>query len=483
MSYTGKKLIEVNVRRTFRKIRWLGFLLLLASAQGAGQQGQIQKSNGWEKLPEVLAAINAPTFFDNEYDISDFGAVGDGETDARPAILAAIDRANAEGGGKVLIPAGEWFSDGPIHLKSNVNLHLAEGARLIFTEDPSRYLPQVLTRWEGTEVYNYSPLIYAYQAVNVGITGKGIIDGNAEQGFATWRSNQQEAQNRLRQMGRGDVPVHERVFGEGDWLRPSMIQFYSCDNVLVEDITVYDSPMWVVHFVYSQNVTVRGITVESFRLNNDGISVDSSVNVLAENNRLITGDDSIVVKSGRDQDAWRVGRPSKNIVIRNNWIEGHNALAVGSEMSGGVWNIFMMNNRLGKTRSALYFKSNLDRGGVIEHVRIRNIQADTADRLIRFNTNYHSHRGGHYPSLYRDFLIENVTADNVEIAIEARGIEELPIQDVLIRDLRVDRAEQPVIIQHVENFVLENAYINGEVIEIGDPRVSKQARPQTGNNF
>lgn len=417
----------------------------------------------WSYVPQILQAIMEPVFPNRDYVITDFGAT---EDDARDAILAAIDRANKDGGGRVVLPKGKWFSKGPIHLKSNVNLHISEGAILEFSEEPEDYLPQVITRWEGTEAFNFSPLIYAYHVDNVAITGKGIIDGNAENGFGTWRDKQKPAQNRLREMGADGTSVHERVFGLDDYLRPSMIQFFGSSRILIEDVTIHDSPMWVNHIIYSSHITVRGVTVQSYRLNNDGVAIDSSTLVLIENNSFSTGDDSIVIKSGRDQDAWKIGRATEKVVIRNNYMEGHNALAIGSEMSGGARHIYMENNRLGKVRSAIYFKSNLDRGGYITNVRVRDIEVEEADILLRFSTNYHSHRGGNFPTLYRDFVIENVFAKKSRLAIEASGVAELPIQDVMVKNLVVEQAEEEQLIEHVENFTYQNVKVNGKTIEV-----------------
>lgn len=417
----------------------------------------------WKAVPEIIERIQKPNFPDRDYLITDYNAA---QEDALPAIRKAIKEANSEGGGRVVIPAGEWFSKGPIHLKSNINLHLSEGAVLKFSESPKDYLPQVLTRWEGTEVFNFSPLIYAYQVHNVAITGEGILDGNAKNGFGTWRDKQKPAQERLREMGNKGTALYERVFGLDDYLRPSMIQFFGSSQILVEDVTIYNSPMWVNHFIYSSNIIVRGITIESYRLNNDGIDIDSSTLVLIEDCKISTGDDSIVIKSGRDQDGWRVGRPSEDIVIRNNYMEGHNALAIGSEMSGGVSNVFMENNILGEVLSAIYFKSNLDRGGYIENVRVRNIEVEEADVLLRFSTNYHSHRGGDYPTLYRNFIIEEITAKKTRLAIEAVGLAQLPIQDILVRNVTVNEAEEVQHINNVTNFVFENVWVNGKEVKL-----------------
>lgn len=454
--------------KSYKNKRFITFLMsapmvLLMLSLNFTVEAQLTGEANWDNVPEILDTIREPVFPDKDYVITDFGAE---KSDALPAIKEAINTANYEGGGRVIIPEGEWFSKGPIHLKSNVNLHISEGAVLKFSENPEDYLPQVITRWEGTEAFNFSPLIYVYHANNVAITGKGTIDGNAEHGFATWRDKQDPAQNRLRVMGAKGVPVHERVFGLDDYLRPSMIQFFGSSRILIEDVTINNSPMWVNHIIYSSHITVRGITVKSYRLNNDGVAIDSSTLVLIENNSFSTGDDSIVIKSGRDQDAWRVGRPTEHVVVRNNYMEGHNALAIGSEMSGGVRNIFMENNKLGKVSSAIYFKSNLDRGGYIKNIRVRNVEVEEADILLRFMTDYHSHRGENHPTLYKDFIIENVRAEKARLAIEATGVAALPIQDVLVKNLIVKEAEEEQKIEHVTNFRYENVKINRESVEV-----------------
>ncbi|MEQ8523417.1 glycoside hydrolase family 28 protein [Gracilimonas sp.] len=445
------------------KKRSLALLVLLTVFIGlAGYQGAQAQSDVWNAADKIVADITLPTFPDQTFTITDFGA---DSGDALPAIQNAIIKANYEGGGKVIIPKGTWLVKGPIHLKSNVNLHISDGAELVFSANPADYLPQVLTRWEGTEAYNLSPLIYAYQVHNVAITGSGILNGNAENGFATWRDKQSEAQNRLRKMGAEGTPVHKRVFGLNDYLRPSFIQFFSSSSILVEGITIKNSPMWVNHFIYSTQITLRNVTVKSYRLNNDGVVLDSSTKALIEGNSFSTGDDSIVIKSGRDQDGWRVAKTSEDIVIRNNYMEGHNALAVGSEMSGGVQYIYMENNELGKVASAIYFKSNLDRGGFIRNVYVKDTKVEAADILLRFHTNYHSHRGGNFPAEYEHFVIENVEAKKARVGIEILGIPEMPAKNITVINLNIADADKPQNIAHVEGLEFKNVSINGKLIK------------------
>jgi len=202
----------------------------------------------------------------------------------------------------------------------------------------------VLTVWEGTELFNYSPLVYAYHVSNIAITGKGTLNGSASNVFATWRPQGSQMQDRLRQMGIDQVPVFQRNFGLESMLPPSMIQFSGCSNILIQDIHILDSPYWVIHPVFCTNVTVRGVEINSNNLNNDGCDPEYTRNVLIENSTFNVGDDAIAIKAGRDQDAWRIGQPTENIVIRNCIFNSKcNGLCIGSEMSAGVQNVFMEN--------------------------------------------------------------------------------------------------------------------------------------------
>ena len=418
------------------------------------------------EIAAILRRVRPPQFPPRVVRVTEFGAVGDGRADCRAAFARAIARCNAEGGGRVVVPAGTWWTEGPIHLKSNIELHLEEGATIRFTPDADRYLPLVLTRWEGTELFNYSPQIYAWQATNVAITGTGTIDGNAGESFAQWKPHQVDAQNRLRQMGIDGVPVQERVFGQGHWLRPSMIQFLGCRNVLVENVRITGAPFWVVHPVYSQNVIARGLRIESRYPNNDGVDPDSCVDVLIERCSFDTGDDSVAVKSGRDQDGWRVGQPTENVVIRDCEMNSrHAGLCIGSEMSAGVRNVFLENCRLGKVETAIYFKSNLDRGGLVEHIRVRGMTVREADRTIHFTTDYHGYRGGRFPTAFRDIEIERVTCGKAGTGIRAVGVPDSPLRDITMRDVTIGTTANPNEIRHVANLTLTNVRINGELVQ------------------
>ena len=196
----------------------------------------------WSDMKRIERQIVAPVFPDAEFSVGDFGAAGNGVNDDRPAIQAAIDCCSNQGGGRVVLAAGRYFSRGPIVMKSNVDLHLAEGSVLIFSADERDYLPVVLTRWEGTEVFNYSPLIYARNVQNIAITGRGTINGQGSKNFATWKPRQKADQQNLRKQGREGTPLHERLYGEGHWLRPAMLELVSCSEILIEGIKFVDAP-------------------------------------------------------------------------------------------------------------------------------------------------------------------------------------------------------------------------------------------------
>ncbi len=419
----------------------------------------------WSEAERIVRSIERTEFPNRVFDVRAHGAKPDDAIDDRPAILAAIRACHVAGGGRVLLPAGVLLSNGPLHLQSHVELHLEQGSTLRFSARPEDFLPVVLTRWEGTECFNYSPFIYARNVSNVAITGTGTIDGNSGRTFAQWKPQQGPDQLRIREMGAAGVPLPERVFGAGHWLRPGLIQFFACNRVLVEGVTILDAPFWVIHPVFCRDVIVRGVTVDSRNPNNDGVDPESSINVLIEDCTFRTGDDSVAIKSGRDQDAWQAGVPTENIVVRRCVMDSKaNGLCIGSEMSGGVRNVFLEDCEVGEVMAALCFKSNLDRGGEVSHVRVRNIQVRKATRnLLEFTTAYHGYRGGNFPPVFRDFRISDLTCAQVDgTAIFAVGTGAAPIENVTVRDVTVDQAVKASKIEHVREFRLEGVTIAGK---------------------
>jgi len=423
---------------------------------------------------EITATViaHAPVIPAVDFSAREFGAVGDGKTDDRPALIAAIRKAHSAGGGRVVIDAGVYFLAGPLVLLSGVEVHVGKGATLSFSPDPAHYLPAVLTRWEGTLGFGYSPMIYAFQATNIALTGGGTIDGNGGEVFAGWLKRESNDQRALREMGSAQsVPLYKRVFEEGHYLRPSLIQFFGCERVKIAGLTIVDAASWIIHPVLSRYVHVTGVTIDSMRLNNDGVDPDSSSYVLIENARFRTGDDAVAIKSGRDHDGRRVAARSEHIVVRNcEFEEVHNGVAIGSEMSGGVRNVHVHDCRIGKGRNLIYFKSNLDRGGIVEDVHVRDITVASASvSLIRFMTNYHGWRGEHFPPTFRRFVVENVTCRSAGgLGIWAEGHPEAPLQQVILRNITIDESLRPLRLRPGDDVTLENVRVNGKLISSQD---------------
>ncbi len=271
-------------------------------------------------------------------------------------------------------------------------------------------------------------------------------------------------------MGRDGYPVDKRIFIGDRRLRPHFVQFRKCSRVLVDGPTFIDSPFWMIHPLYSTDVIVRNSTFISTHINSDGVDPDSSQRVLIENCDFNVGDDGVAIKAGRDQDAWRVGIPSKDIVIRNCVYSGDTGggVAIGSEMSGGVSNVYVENFRLPDANHTLYFKSNLDRGGVIEDIYIRNIRGGNVKSVLVFSNAYHSYRGGNYPTTFRNVLVEDVKVDNAEIGISIQGNAEAPVEYVTIRNFEVGEAEHPLKMTDAENIVLEGVKINDDKVDLSD---------------
>jgi len=402
-------------------------------------------ADGWSNLPEILARIRPPQIPDREFTITDFGAAADGKTDCTKAIAAAIEAASKAGGGRVLVPAGEYVT-GPIHLRSRVNLHLDGGATLKFTTNPEAYLPAVRTRFEGMDCWNYSPLIYAYEQHDIAITGEGVLDGQAsDENWWSWKgrkgvstNNQNVARARLATMTANNVPPDERAFGDGDFLRPSFIEPYRCRNVLIEGVRIRRSPMWEVHPLFSTNVIVRGLHIQTHGPNNDGCDPECSRDVLIENTVFDTGDDCIAIKSGRNNDGRRGGTPSENIVIRNCTMkEGHGGVTIGSEISGGCSNVFVENCVMDSPNldRAIRFKSNAVRGGTVQNIFVRDVKVGTVgDAALQIDFLYEEGTNGVHKPVVRNVVIERMTVENVNRVLDIRGFPAAEISGIRIHN-------------------------------------------------
>jgi polygalacturonase len=425
---------------------------------------------GWGQVGKILQNTRPPHFRPRDFVITSFGAVADGTTDATAAIAAAIEACHRDGGGRVVVPAGT-FSTGAIHLRSNVNLHVSEGATLLFSTDPAQYLPVVLTRFEGAECMNYSPLIYARDCENIAVTGQGILDGGAT--WETWWSwvgpSSPDAQA-LQQMAEDGVPVQDRVFGAGHFLRAAFIETQSCRNVLIEDVTILRSPFWEIHPVLSRNITVRGVHIDSRGPNNDGIDPESSQYVVIQDCTLDCGDDCIAIKSGRGADGLRVNAPSENILIENCTLNiRYGAITIGSEMTGGVRNVFVRNCTIGSPNLyfGLYIKTNSVRGGYAENIYLDNLQISNLTKEV-VSCNFYRSEGdtGPLTPRVRNVELRNITVGHARNAFSMFGYPRSPIQDFRLIDCTFTSIDDVSEIQDVD-MSFRNFTVNGQ--RITDP--------------
>lgn len=436
------------------------------------------KESGWEQVPEILKQIVPPTFPIKDFNIPEYGAVGDGKTDCTDAFKKAIDVCHSEGGGRVVVPEGIYLT-GAIHLKSNVNLHVKKDATILFSQDYKKYLPVVYTRFEGVECMNYSPFIYAYEQENLAITGTGTLDGQADNtvwwpwkgrsayGWEKDETDQRLDRDELFRMAEEGIPVNERIFGEGHYLRPNFIQPYKCKNILIEDITIRRSPMWEIHPVLCENVTVQKVRVISHGPNNDGCNPESCKNVLIKECYFDTGDDCIAIKSGRNADGRRVNVSSENIIIQNCTMkDGHGGVVIGSEISGSCRNVFAENCTMDSPNldRALRIKTNSSRGGIVENIYMRNITVgEVSDAVFRVYFHYEKGDVGKHTPVVRNIYVSNVTSQKSKYALMLDGYERSPISNVNIEQCQFDGVEKGNILNHVSNLKMKNVYINGQL--------------------
>jgi polygalacturonase len=456
-----------------------------------------QPAEGWDQVGEILARIKAPIFPDGDFPIAEYGAVADGATDCTGAIAKAVEACHAAGGGRVVVPAGE-FHTGPIHLRSNVNLHVSEGATLLFSTDPADYLPVVFTRWEGVECMNYSPLIYAFEQENVAVTGKGTLDGQADNehwwpwkgrenfGYKQGDPNQLEPRLKMFQMAEDGVPPEQRIMGDGGYLRPSFIEPYRCRNVLIEGVTIKRSPFWEIHPTLCENVTVRGVTVISHGPNNDGCDPESCKDVLIEDCLFDTGDDCIALKSGRNADGRRVNVPVENVVVRNCVMkDGHGGVVIGSEISGGARNVFAENCKMDSPNldRVLRLKTNSVRGGLIENVYVRNIEVgQVADTILLVDFYYEEGDSGEFTPMVRNIRMENIHSRKSRYGFFAKGYDRSKIQDIHLKNMTLSNVDRGNVLENIDGLHVENVTINGEPFEPNKPaeaggEMSRNVRP------
>jgi polygalacturonase len=468
-------------RREFLKTLLIGTAgLAVLPRMAFGQSASSAPSvDAWKQMPQILARIKPPKFPKRDFSVTKYGAVPGGKTDCTEAFRKAIEACNKVGGGRVIVPKGEFLT-GSIHLKSNVNLHVSKGATLKFSTDEDKY-PIVHTRWEGMELMNYSALIYAYEQENIAVTGEGTLDGQgdnehwwpwngrAQYGWKQGAPNQRLARARLYKMMDENVPVEQRVFGKGSYLRPNFIQPYKCKNVLIEGVKIINSPMWEVHPVLCENVTVNKVSIASHGPNNDGCDPESCKDVLIKDCYFDTGDDCIAIKSGRNNDGRRIGVPTENIIVQGCVMkDGHGGITVGSEISGGVRNLFAENCKLDSPNldHALRVKNNAQRGGLLENFYFRNITVgQVAHAVITIDFNYEEGAKGAFVPVMRNYVVENLTSGKSKHGVDIQGLANAPVYDVRIENSTFDNVAEGNVLKNVKGVSLTNVKFNGKVVE------------------
>lgn len=448
----------------------LSSLVIISFYSCSNQTGSIKIKQIEVDAPFEMRPISYPDFSELEqFNIQEFGADPNDQEATSKAIASAISQANSQGGGTVIIPAGEWPT-GKIHFKSNVKLHLEKGATLLFSSNPEDYLPAVQSTWEGMECFNYSPLIYAFECENIAITGEGELKAKMdvwEVWFARPEAHMQ-ALKKLYTMASENVPVQDRqMVGNKANFRPQFIQFNRCKNVLLEGVTITNSPFWVIHPFLSKDIIIRGVKVFAHGHNNDGVDPEMSQNILIEDCIFDQGDDAIAVKSGRNQDAWRLNTPTKNLVIRDCLIKnGHQLLAIGSELSGGVENVYMENCAVqegAKLNHLLFIKTNERRGGQVSNIYMKNINSGKIDLgILGIETDILYQWRDLVPTYERrltpikNIYLDNVKAGNIEFVSRILADPELPVENVQLTNVKYDSLRGDKLIhENVNGFKIQ----------------------------
>jgi polygalacturonase len=410
-------------------------LCVLTSRTGACRADTTQPADDWGKItdrgfikpPFDMPAIVEPMFPDKDFTITDFGATA-GDAPVTAAIEKSIVACSDAGGGRVVIPAGTW-NTGPIHLRSNVNLYLSKDAVVSFSDKPEDYLPPVLIRWEGMDCYNYSPLIYARDCKNIAVTGPGKLVGNGKNWWPWAKDGKgKAAADKLYQMILNNTPVEQRIFGTPG-LRPGFVEFINCQQVLMSDFTIVDGPFWTIHPIYCEDVTVRRLNIATNGVNTDGVNPDSCKNVLIEHTNFATGDDCVTLKSGLNEDGWRVNKPDENIIVQYcHMTAGHGGVSIGSEMSGGIRNVFIHDCAMEGTSNGIRIKSMRGRGSYVQDVTVQDVKMrDIKDEAIQVTTFYGSSTvvpSSQTPPLFMDFTFEHLTCDGARQSVSLTGLPE-----------------------------------------------------------
>ncbi|WP_299230942.1 glycoside hydrolase family 28 protein [uncultured Bacteroides sp.] len=464
----------------------------------------------YEGLPFDMQQVQQPVFPEYSVNITDFGAVADGKTLNTVAINKAINDVSSKGGGKVVIPAGLWIT-GPIELKSNVNLYTEKNALILFTDDFNAY-PIIETSFEGLETRRCQSPISAKNAENIAITGHGVFDGAGDSWRPVKKGKMTASQwKSLIESGgvvendvwyptagslKGAKACKEFNNPEGietdeewneirPWLRPVLLNIVKSKKVLLEGVTFKNSPSWCLHPLSCEHITIKNVKVFNpwYSQNGDALDLESCNYALIVGNVFDAGDDAICIKSGKDEDGRRRGEPCQNVIVKNNVVlHGHGGFVVGSEMSGGVKNIYVSDCTFLGTDVGLRFKSTRGRGGVVENIHIHNINMiDIPHEALLFDLFYGGKGAGEETEeeliarmktaippvteetpAFRDIYISGITANGVGRAMFFNGLPEMPIRNIDIKDVEISNAKSGIVISQAENVTIENTNIQSE---------------------
>lgn len=472
------------LNKNFLKIIFAFILLsVLLNSCATKNNKSTATEDPWAKMQLIIDNVKEPVIPNKTYSVSDFGAIADGKFNNTQVFRNVIEACSKSGGGVIVVPSGKYFT-GPIQLESNINLHLQEGAEILFSTNPSDY-PLVHTSFEGTEVMNYSPLLSAYKKSNVSVTGKGTLNGQAKnENWWSWCGKAEYGwkkdapiQNvkRLMDMAEEGITVPNRVFGDGYFLRPIFVEFFDCKNVMLKDIKIVNAPFWIIHPIKCTDVIVDGVSILSHGPNNDGCNPEYSKNVIIRNCSFDTGDDCIAIKSGRDNDGRRVNIASENIVVQNcKMFDGHGGVTMGSEISSGVKNVYVENCDMDSPEldRAIRIKTNTRRGGTTENVYVRNLRiGQVKESVLGIDMYYtiHGNQTGNFIPTVQNIFLENITVKNGgKYGILAKGLPESPIKNIVFKNVTVDKVETKYSIQNVENLQFFNTKMNG--VQVDTPK-------------
>jgi polygalacturonase len=416
----------------------------------------------------IVRSVRRPSFPDRFFPITSFGAVGDGTTDCTAAFRAAI-AAGSRRGGHVIVPAGGTFFTGAIHLLSNVDLHLEQGSTILFSQDPNAYLPVVFTRWQGIELMNYSPPIYSYGQRNIAITGSGTLNGQADANhWWNWKDLETADFDLLETMADDNVPVAQRVFGAGHFLPPQMIQPFLSDTVLIQGVTIENSPFWHLNPNLCRNVTVEGVSISSSGPNTDGCDPESCDGVVIDGVTFNTGDDCIAIKSGRDADGRRVNVPCQNVVIQNcNFADGHGGITLGSEMTGGVKNVYARDLTMNSAnlQAGHRIKTNTLRGGYVLNSNVYRITAGTIGGPLLLIQGTYNAQTGDFPPDLTGITLADWTVDTCEGIWSLTGASATdPVGTVTLADITVTTSTAANSSVDVSNLVVDDVTVGGVAV-------------------